>query len=241
MIRFTGQAIDRYLDFHAFDDPSLTPEGARLLLEQHGWSARPTGRRTGRGDEIWEIAGLGIEVVVKLEPPDVVVVTILPPQRLRGLTPIQAERVEGLVRGVDARSEALHEERVVHAAVLATPLPEPPHREIARQKHTAATERLQEIRAELAIVTAQREVLTPLLRTMRHEITHDASARHLRHALRAALRFIVRLPLHQTSAVRDQIRAIDPGLMSDEFIAKETEPSDAASAAFLASRRVKST
>lgn len=83
----------------------------------------------------------------------------------------------------------------------------------------------------------------PLLRTMRHEITTDRSTKAFRQALREALRFLVRLPLEQTADVRDQIRAIDPGLLSDEFIypATEAEPSDAASSAFLASRRVKST
>lgn len=243
MIRFTGHAIDRYLDFHAIGDASMTPEGARLLLDQHGPSAARTDRRTPRGDEIWQIAGLGIDVVVKVEGEDVVVVTILPPRRLRGLTPIQAERVEALARGAGKTIDVLHEERVVHATAIALPMPtEQADRAVARPEYDAHVRRLQEIRAELALVTAQRETLVPLLRTMRHEITMDRSTKAFRQALRAALRFLVRLPLEQTADVLDQIRAVDPGLLSNAFVypADETEPSDAASAAFLASRRVKS-
>lgn len=97
---FTRHAYERYRQFHMLDQPTATDEDARVILDAHSSHAIRLPARTHRGDEVWAIQGLGVELVVKrdgdFEEP--VCVTILPPARFRGLTPLLAEQVEESVR-----------------------------------------------------------------------------------------------------------------------------------------------
>lgn len=62
---FTRNAYARYRQFHMLDQPTATDEDARALLEAHGALAARLPGRTHRGDEVWTIHALGVELVVK--------------------------------------------------------------------------------------------------------------------------------------------------------------------------------
>ena len=62
---FTRHAYERYRQFHMLDQPTATDEDARMILEAHSAHAIRLPARTHRGDEVWTIQGLGVELVVK--------------------------------------------------------------------------------------------------------------------------------------------------------------------------------
>lgn len=226
MILFTDHAVDRYLDFHAIDRPTMTHDEARELLEQHADSAIKLPAKTRvRGDDQWAIEALGIELVARHGSLRGVVgdvcVTILPPPRLRGLSPLQAERVELMLAAAGHRRVELQAERVALAAVTAVPLPrDRAQRAVARAPHDLASARLLEIRAELALVTAEHLLLVPILKTMRHQITSDVQQKTATAALRLALQYLNAISISDphASLVLAQIREIDPGFLTNQFL-----------------------
>lgn len=105
---FTHHAHERYRQFHMLDQPTATDEDARVILEAHGSLAVRLPARTFRDDEVWAIHALGIELVVKrdgdFEEP--VCVTVLPPVRFRGLTPLLAEQAEEFAKKASERGDS---------------------------------------------------------------------------------------------------------------------------------------
>lgn len=118
VVIFTRHAIERYRQFHMLDRPAATDEDARIALEAHAAESVKLPARTYRGDEVWTIHALGVELVVKRDTPDPTCVTVLPPARFRGLTPLLAEQAEELAR--KAAERVAEAERKIEEAKKAT-------------------------------------------------------------------------------------------------------------------------
>lgn len=112
-MNFTRHAIERYRQFWMLDQPTATDEDARDILARFGPAAILTNAKTSLGDPIWHIEALGVQLVAKHEDGIVTCVTVLPPRRFRGLTPLQAEAVEASLRETERRVADLGRERAV--------------------------------------------------------------------------------------------------------------------------------
>lgn len=210
---FTRHAIERYRQFHMLDQPTATEEDARQILESFGPAAIHTGIKTHRGDPIWRIEALGVELVAKREDGIVTCVTVLPPPRFRGLTPLQAEAVEASARQATeraAKAERHHAEvqaAIVHAKAAAR------NPDVA-QAHREHAERLREAKNAATLATVERDILNSTLKTMRVQMTAERDADRCKTALRIAVRAL--LDAGATNALA-AIAAIEPGLASEAF------------------------
>ncbi len=207
---FTRHACERYRQFHLLDRPTATDADAAALLVEHGPSAVKLPARTIRGDEVWTIHALGVELVVKrdgdFEEP--VCVTVLPPARFRGLTPLLAEQVEESQRRALEMAEAAKlrlaeanrdtEKRRVAAkqAEAAKRKKDKPgttaaqqagaHAEAKRIKQAAVQaqrdfeERLQQARNEAEFARVESAILTEALRTMRMQLEREHKTERMR-------------------------------------------------------------
>lgn len=231
---FTHHAIERYRQFHMLDRPVATDEDARAVLETHAAEAVRLPARTHRGDEVWAIQALGIELVVKRDTPDPTCVTVLPPTRFRGLTPLQAEHIEAAA--IVAKERAAEDERqhteaqaavaravaeskeAKRAAVKArseAKAAEAVARKVdAAQAQRDLAERLREAKNAAALAFIERDILLSMLKTMRVQMTAERDADRCRAALRIAVRAL--LDGGATEALT-RIAAIDPGLASEAF------------------------
>lgn len=221
MILFTEHAVDRYLDFHAIDRPTMTREEVRALLEEHAGAAIKLDEKTRAGDDLWQIQALGIELVARYGSlhgvAGNVCVTILPPPRLRGLSPLQAERVEGLMAEAHVRRDALARERAGHAAVRSVPIPAAePARSRARAAHNHAVTRLAELRFELAINAAERDLLQTILQTMRGGLASDRVKAF--EVCRLLIRFVQSQPDVHAAAVLQEVGKIEPYFLTKKFL-----------------------
>ena len=236
---FTRHAYERYRQFHMLDQPTATDEDARSILEAHGGHAIRLPARTHRGDEVWAIHALGIELVVKrdgdFEEP--VCVTVLPPARFRGLTPLLAEQVEESTRRAAAR--LVEAEQRLEAAKTATAERNKLAAQAARDKkekdkpgtsaalqaaaHAAAgarrqalaqaqrdyQERIQQAKNEVSFARNERDIALEALRTMRVQLTQELRIRKYKKALRIAVHHLRGLGATEILAT---IAAVDPGL-----------------------------
>jgi hypothetical protein len=244
---FTHHAYERYRQFHMLDQPAATDEDARMILEAHGSIAIKLPSRTHRGDEVWAIHALGVELVVKrdgdFEEP--VCVTVLPPARFRGLTPLLAEQAEEsarkaaervveaelrleAARKVTAARNALAEQaakvkkekdRPGTAAVIQAAA----HAAAAARKQAVAQaqhdyeERLQQAKNEASVARHERDIILEALRAMRVQLTQELCTRKYKAALRIAVRHL--RDLRETDILAS-IAAVDPGLeLRDEGMA----------------------
>ncbi len=214
---FTRHAVERYREFHMLGRPTATDEDARVALEYAADSAIKSGR-THRGDPIWQIQALGIEVVAKHEGGVDICVTVLPPPRFRGLTPLQAEAVaDSLARAEIAVAQ-------VKAEVAATPPAKAKPKAttmVARREQQEALAKAADLKKRYQGVLAERDVLCATLKTMRHQLDREMNDSELRAALRIALRYIRASNDAGACQVIDRISAIDPGLVSDEFVYRD--------------------
>ena len=208
---FTRHAYERYRQFHMLDQPTATDEDARQILQRFGPTAIYTGRKTHLGDPIWCIEALGVELVAKNENGTVTCVTVLPPQRLRGLTPLQAEAVEVSMRAAEARFAAVDRER----RELRAQAPAIGEKPADPASETRRCRRLTDLNPLAKIRQAERDVLSAVLKTMRTQLSADSSLANAKAALKIALRH---LRVIGAVDVIDVIREIDPGLTSDKFI-----------------------
>lgn len=202
---FTRHACERYRQFHMLDHPTATDADAKAILEAHQATKLPA--RTFRGDAVWTIHALGIELVVKrdTEFSEPVCVTVLPPVRFRGLTPLQAERVERAAQEAKRLAEeAQHKVVTAKAAQTAFKKAKPQEGQEAQaaKKHALA-------------MVVERDILCAQLKAMRVQISTELSATNLKAALKAALRCA---RASGNNEVLEAVRAVDAGLASEDFI-----------------------
>lgn len=211
---FTRHAVERYMQFHMLDRPLATEVEARAILEQHAGSATKVPHRTHRGDLIWNIEALGIEVIAKRDGDDDVVVTVLPPPQFRGLSPLQAEAVAARAAVVEAEIRAIEiEQRSPEAA----PPPKyagktsPADRE-ANEKRMAHIRALRERNVAAAYEHA---LLMSTFKTIRTQLSAERNLANLKQALRVALRHLRAAGQADALAAIGEVHA---GFLLDDFI-----------------------
>jgi hypothetical protein len=218
---FTRHAVQRYRQFHMLDQPTATDDDAYDVLMRHGPAAVLSRTRTHRGDPVWMLEALGAELVCKHENGTVTCVTVLPPPRFRGLTPLQAERVADSHREARERAEAAQRVVAETSAAMA--------RAIVARRVAAAPAAIAVRKTELAMLqadlsaakraatfaVAERDSLGAALKTMRHQLTSDETVSKLKAALKVAVRRLMEVGDEDGLAA---IAAVDPGLASVEFV-----------------------
>ena len=214
---FTLHAYERYRQFHMLGRPQVTDAEARVILEEHAHSAVRIPSRTYRGDEVWTIHTLGVELVVKrdgaFEEP--VCVTVLPPPRFRGLTPLQAEAVEAEAQAAKVRLAKIEAERAAAATATAK-------RSVAsvRQQPAERQERQEPVVKDNTLkkryqsAVHERDVLCGVLKTMRQQLACERDADKYKVALRIAVRHLYNLGATEALAA---IAEVEPGLASEAF------------------------
>lgn len=234
---FTRHACERYRQFHMLDRPTATDADAASILVAYQADAAKLPTRTLRGDEVWTIHALGVELVVKRDADftEPVCVTVLPPARFRGLTPLQAERVEVAAQEARARAEEARqreEEARVELAAAAARLKEVNRqaasaRQVAvraeaaarkadvAQAHREQVERLAAEKAKATEALIERDIICGVLKTMRMQMHNELDETRLKAALRAALRCARK---DGAAGVLEAVRGVDKGLASDKFI-----------------------
>lgn len=219
---FTRHAIERYRQFHMLDQPTATDEDARNLLERFGPAAVHTGAKTHLGDPVWLIEGLGIEVVCKNENGIVTCVTVLPPRKFRGLTPLQAEAVWASLNSTKERSHAMELRR----AELRAQAPKPgisPADVAAEQRRTRT---LGDLNPLARLAQAEQQTLAAVLKTMRVQLTAEDNHSNHRAALKLAVRYLRAARDPGAHEVLTEIAEIDPGLVSAAFIDGDSPPGE---------------
>lgn len=222
-MKFTYHAIERYRQFHMLDRPTATDEDSRRILEAHADAAVRVGR-SFRGDPVWSIDALGIEVVAKHEDGEDICVTVLPPPQFRGLTPLQCEAVHASAER--AKSAAAQARTALDAAreLAQAPVPKPSEhagptpRELSFQV-AQANKRYQEALLE-------RDITCAALKTMRHQLNNDRNLNNAKAALRVAMQCLRALEDYPDDAsVRaiagaaiGGIEDVDPALASADFV-----------------------
>lgn len=216
MMVFTRHAVERYMQFHMLDRPTATDLEARAILEQHAGSATKVPHRTHRGDPIWNIEALGIEVIAKRDGDDDVVVTVLPPPQFRGLSPLQAEAVAARAAVVEAEIRSIeHEQRSPEAA--------PPPKS-AGKKTPVDEKRMAHIRSlkERNVAAAyEHALLMSTLKTIRTQLSADRNLANTKQALRIALRHLRAAGATDALAAIGEVHA---GFLLDDFIDARSKP-----------------
>jgi hypothetical protein len=172
------------------DRPGVSDTDARAELETAALTA-VKGGTTHRGDPMWMLPSLGIEVVAKHEDGEDVVVTVLPPARFRytpggqlGLTPLQVEAMEASVARAKGDVKAARADLAKHEAI---PSMKAGDKELRREvERLAALKGDSKRRLQIAILES--ETLNEVLRTMRHQLTIDQPRLH--RALAIAKRYL---------------------------------------------------
>lgn len=190
---FTHHAVERYRQFHMIDRPGATWHEARSALESAAAGA-VKGGTTHRGDDMWMLPSLGIEVVAKHEDGVDVVVTVLPPAQYRngpggqrGLTPLQVEALAD----AEKRAAIAAKEAKTQLAVVPTPPAKPSaDADKRREEHQAATLR-KEMRQRVVIAETERELFAQVLKHARRQ-QHEAAAESRRASERKALEIACR-------------------------------------------------
>lgn len=217
-MRLTRHALERYRDFWMADRPGATLRDAYEVLSAAIPSAIRQDYRTHTGDEVWRIEALGIELVIKRDRPDdpsdvPVCVTILPPARLRGLTPEQAERVREMAVEVTEVARKLREEREAANQRLSKT-----KESLTKDERRREDQEIAKLKLRLRAAEAERDAVLAIVKADRDRRIPD-----LESALRAALRFIQgndrrRVLGEDTVRLTATIAHIDPDLMSHKFI-----------------------
>jgi len=241
---FTRHAHERYRQFHMLDQPTATDEDARVILEAHGSTAIKLPARTHRGDEVWAIQTLGVEIVVKRDGDfkEPVCVTVLPPARFRGLTPLLAEQAEESARRAAERlAEAEQRLEAVKGATAArnvlveqaakakkekdkpgtsAALQAKAHAAAAARKQALAQvhrdyeERLQQARNEASAARNECNIVLEALKMMRMQLKQERDFGKYKAALRIAVRHLHNLGATEALA---SIAAVEPELASETF------------------------
>lgn len=241
---FTRHSVERYRQFHMLDRPAATDEDARTLLVSCSADAVRLPDRNYRNDEVWTIHALGIEIVVKRDADfaEPVCVTVLPPARFRGLTPLQAEIVADAARAASERAaeaEQRHAEMQVTVAQAAAESKAAKRAAATARSATVAAEatarkadaadaqrdlaaKIREAKNAAMLAQIERDVLLSTLKTMRMQLACESRTDKHRAALMIAVRAL--RDVGATEAL-DAISAIDPGLASDAFARGPTQDS----------------
>lgn len=209
---FTRHAAERYLQFHMLDVAGATIDDAYARLMSHASDARKVGARTVRGDPVWLIESLGVELVAKHEDGRDICVTVLPPVRFRGLSPLQAEAIA-------SRAEELKSEMVTIAAEQSAI--EIRSREVKSAAGQVFRSEQGQLKARYLNANVERDILCALFKTMRQQMATDEDKVNLKRALKVALRFISGLHSSEAVEVIAEISEIDPGLVSLAFLEAE--------------------
>lgn len=239
---FTRHAYERYRQFHMLDQPTATDEDARVILEEHAPRAIRLPARTYRGDEVWSIHTLGLELVVKRDGDfkEPVCVTVLPPARFRGLTPLLAEQAEESARKAAERVAAAEQRletaknatsernNLVEQAAKDKSTKDKPGTSAAIQAaaHAAAAvrkqavvqaqrdyeERLQQAKNEASSARNERDIILEALRAMRAQLVQELRTGKYKAALRIAVHHLRSLG---ASDVVDAITSVVPELKSE--------------------------
>lgn len=208
------------------DQPAATDEDARRVLESFGPTATRVNARTYRGDPVWCIESLGVELVAKHEDGTVVCVTILPPVRFRGLTSLQAEAVEVSAREAKERAtEAQRQLAEAKAALAEHKAAARAVEAVSRKVKAAPIREVVQARAALEGYVAKAKhaahitfndhaVLLSTLKTMRQQLANDCDVLKYKAALRIAVRALLASGATEALAA---IAAIEPGLASEAF------------------------
>lgn len=232
-LQFTQNAVNRYIQFHMLDVVNPDPRDVRALLESHAHDAIKIPENRG-GQTRWRIEALGCELISKHDEGLDVVVTILPPPRFRGLTPLQAEQFEAerlrtLAETVRLNAEhqrILEEERQAEAShATANQEAGTQAKEVARQERKARLDRLAELKVMTATAMCEREIFGAVLRTARHQLNRGEEIATLTRALRTSLRHLREgaqrrdgLTLDEVRHAFSQVEAVDPRLVTNAFI-----------------------
>lgn len=227
---FTRHSIIRYRQFHMLDRPTATDADAAALLVAHHAEATKLPSRTYRGDEVWTIHALGVELVVKRDADftEPVCVTVLPPPRFRGLTPLQAERMEVAAQEAKARANEAQREVAAAKAALAEhkKAAQVVERAVGPSRKAAVQQTLKREQVNLGVnitaaarryqsIVVERDVICAVLKTMRMQMHNELEETRLKAALRSALR---RARSAGATDVVEAVRRVDAGLASDAFI-----------------------
>lgn len=217
-MRFAKHAYERYRQFHMLDRPTATDEDARDVLERFGPAAVLTKAKTHRGDPVWLIEELGVELVAKHENGVVTCVTVLPPPEFRGLTPLQAERVADAADDVRRRAdEALR-------AAAALQLAARENRKATAIVRSMPTAKLQtqisDAKAEANRVCAERDILVVALKVMRHQLNREENDVKMKSVIRTAVRRMLAVGDEDGLA---EIAALEPAFVSDRFLERGEE------------------
>jgi len=225
---FTRHAFQRYRQFHMLDQPAATDEDARDILERFGPTAKRVGVKTYRGDPVWCIEALGVELVAKHEDGIVTCVTVLPPVQFRGLTPLQAEAVAASAQEAKARADEAQRkvdeakaalvrhkaaERAIGTAGWNARMAAARNAAMVKAK-TALQQRVAEARRAAGPALAERDILVSVLKTMRQQMAAERSATALKTALRIAVRALLTAGATEALAA---IASIEPGMASEAF------------------------
>jgi hypothetical protein len=214
IVIFTRHAYERYRQFHMLDQPTATDEDAREILQRFGPMAIKTQAKTHLGDPIWRIEALGVELVAKNEAGIVTCVTVLPPVRFRGITPLQAEFVEASLRDTERRVADLEHER----AELRAQTPKIGTKPADLKAHAVRCQRLADLNPLAKIRQAEQLTLAAVLKTMRTQLSQDRRLADRQIALRIAVRYLRSARDPGAHDVLAEIAAIDPGLASQAFV-----------------------
>lgn len=209
-MRFTAHAVERFRQFHMLDRPGATNDGARELLEGAVGSAVNLRRRTHRGDPVWALEALGIELVVKHEDGEDIAITVLPPPRFRGLTPLQAEAVADSLAMSAAKITEVEAELAIVAA-------SPPAAVAARREAGDRAQRLSDLKKLHHSAIVEREILSSVLRTMRTQLSADRNLEKTKAALKIAVRCLLSIRDPRSAGALSEIAEIDAGLASHRF------------------------
>lgn len=240
-LQFTQNAVNRYIQFHMLDVVDPDPRDVRELLERHAPEAIKIPEKTQGGQTLWRIEALGCQLVSKHDGGFDVVVTILPPYRFRGLTPLQVEKLATDHAQQIAADERLKQEyarsRQEDRAAAVQEQEERDRvktlpaemsklaKQIARQNLAARLDRQAELKLQMATAQFEREILTTFLRSARHQLNRDGEIATLTRALRAVLRQLRDraqrsdgLSLDEVRYAFSQVEAVEARLVTNAFI-----------------------
>lgn len=217
-IGFTEHAIDRFVERHA---PELSREEARNFLAEAAQSAVKLRQKTYSGQFQWQVEDSGIILVTKRDAGEDVCVTVLPQPEQHGIS--------------EEEMELMREYALVQPSV---PPPAPQRNKqgfFGTKKAPVAAEGSQQIftlskkqvRQLLHVRHLEVAKVRQVEKTKRHFDKQAEEISKTKRALRVAIRFLLNNAWDQPDAAKQaiiDIRAIDPGFLSEGFWNPEWDP-----------------
>ena len=214
---FTKHAVERYIQFHmigAITPPD--PRDVRALLESHAPQAYKILGKTHCGHPQWRIDALGCDLVAKHDDGENIVVTILPPERMRGLTPAEAERLAEHANMAKARAATLAAEQAALTETARALKTKPAKAD--KPAIDARNNRLAELKHERIVAEVERDVILHVLKKARQQLADEDGAAKLKMGLRIALRHLRSLG---DAAALAEVATVDARFVTDKFIDKD--------------------